>query len=115
MIITVARDSARMTVIRREGGPSTGRELGAAQPSASGQRRYIETCRIGPCQGGNGAGRYQGGPAETHRLPILEPLLDVRRRNELTAVHREVVCVQDSNDGHLPHVMRPVPTRMLSN
>ena len=30
MIITVSRDSARMTVIRRESGPSWSRELGAA-------------------------------------------------------------------------------------
>ena len=35
VIITVARDSARMTVIRRESGPSWSRELGAASPSGS--------------------------------------------------------------------------------
>ena len=35
VIITVSRDSARMTVIRRESGPSWSRELGAAAPSGS--------------------------------------------------------------------------------
>ena len=35
VIITVARDSARMTVLRRKRGPSRSRELGAATPSGS--------------------------------------------------------------------------------
>ena len=35
VIITVARDSARMTAIRRESGPSRSRELGSAAPSGS--------------------------------------------------------------------------------
>ena len=35
VIITVARDSARKTVVRREGRPSNGRELGSARPAGS--------------------------------------------------------------------------------